>query len=98
MELQLAKQYNFQDMNLDAYVTDEKDEVWLTRRQIGKSLEYADPADGIRVIHRRYPERLNPLSTQVNLTAVDGKSRDTTVYSQKGVLEICRHSAKPKAD
>ena len=85
-------------MSLDAYVTDDKDEVWLTRRQIGEALEYADAVDGIRIIHRRYPKRLNSFSDTVNLTASDGKSYETTVYSQKGIFEICRHSAKPKAD
>ena len=98
MNLQLVKQYNFQGMNLDTYVTDEKDKVWLTRRQIGEALEYAQPSDGIAIIHGKYPKRLDPFSDTIDLIATDGKSYETTVYSHKGIFEICRHSAKTKAD
>ena len=42
--------------------------------------------------------RLDPLSTVVKLTTVGGgltKVRKTTVYSLRGVMEICRYSTPP---
>lgn len=98
MNLQLVKQYKFYNSKIDAYVTDDKDKVWLTRRQIGKALEYPHPTKAIDLIHRRHSERLDPFSDTIKMAASDGKSYETIVYSQKGVFEICRHSAKPKAD
>ena len=45
--------------------------------------------------------RLDPLSTLVKMTIVEGgitKVRKTTVYSLRGVMEICRYSPHPKTN
>ena len=34
----------------------------------------------------------------VKLTATDGKQYNTTIYTAKGIYEICRWSRKDKAD
>ena len=70
----------------------------MTRTQVGQALEYGDPNDAIRLIHKRNADRLNPLSAPVNLTGADGKPHDTYVYTLRGVMEICRFSRQPKAD
>jgi hypothetical protein len=37
-------------------------------------------------------------SVEVTLTSVDGKERETRVFSFTGGLKICRYSGMPKAD
>ena len=73
----------------------------MTREQVGQALEYSQPAKTIAKIHERNPDRLNPLSTIVSLTTVEGDrtvERDFFVYNIRGVMEICRFSRQPKAD
>lgn len=77
----------------------------MTRTQIGQALEYDEPHKKIAKIHERNSDRLNPLSSVVNLTTevVNGNTTYTRpqnvfVYTLKGVLEICRFSRQPKAD
>lgn len=91
-------------VELDCYVerTHEHDgDFWLTREQIGRALEYAEPMKAIAKIHERNAERLDRFSTIVKLTTVEGGrevTREVIVYSFRGLLEICRYSNQPKAD
>ena len=103
-ELVLVKQAEFEGTPFDCYVkpkqTDESD-FWATREQIGRLLEYADPMRAIAHIHERNKERLAKFSTVSKLSTVEGGReivREFTLYSFKGMLEICRYSRKPKAD
>ena len=95
--LTLATQKPFGTLTCDFYKNDSS-EFYMTRTQIGQALEYGDPNDAIRLIHKRNADRLNPLSAPVNLTGADGKPHDTYVYNIRGVMEICRFSRQPKAD
>ena len=77
----------------------------MTREQIGQALEYANAGDSIRLIHKRYADRLDPLSSpfKLNVEVVNGdvtytQPRDVFVYNIRGVMEICRFSRQPKAD
>ena len=70
----------------------------MTREQIGRALEYSYPQESITKIHDRHRDRLDKFSVQVNLTSTDDKRYKTTVYSPKGIYEICRWSRQPKAD
>lgn len=74
------------------------DDILLTREQIGQALEYAYPDDALSKIHKRHSDRLDPLSVVVKLASTDGKTYDTTLYSERGIMEICRWSNKPKAN
>ena len=74
------------------------DDILLTREQIGQALEYSYPDDALSKIHKRHSDRLDSLSVVVKLASTDGKMYDTTLYSEKGVMEICRWSNKPKAN
>lgn len=95
-ELQLVKSANFGEVICDFY--SDGTDYYLTRQQIGQALEYSYPQESIQKIHDRNKERLDNLSTQVKLTGVDGKRREHTVYTRKGVMEVCRHSGQPKAN
>ena len=52
-------------------------------------------------IHNRNTTRLDPLSTQLKMSQVEGKrtvTREVVCYSLRGVMEICRYSTQPKAN
>lgn len=106
MNLQLVKTENFNDISCDFYSAE--DDIWMTRKQIGEALEYNDDGDAIKQIHKRNKERLDKWSMVVNRdtgvriepsvpTNIE-TSRLLTLYSERGVMEICRHSRQPKAN
>ena len=102
--LTLAIQKPFSTLTCDFYKND-FGEFHMTRDQIGLALEYATPNDAIRLIHKRYADRLDPLSSpfKLNVEVVNGdvtytQPRDVFVYTLRGVMEICRLSRQPKAD
>lgn len=90
----------FGALNVDVY-EDSKHQYYMTREQIGMALEYTDPVRNISKIHDRNADRLNPLSSVVNLTTEVGnhtQMRQTYMYNLRGVMEICRFSRQLKAD
>lgn len=90
----------FGALNVDVY-EDNKHQYYMTREQIGAALEYTDPVRNISKIHDRNADRLNPLSSVVNLTTEVGnhtQMRQTYMYNLRGVMEICRFSRQSKAD
>ena len=106
MNLQLVKTENFNDITCDFYSAE--DDIWMTRKQIGEALEYNDNGDAIKQIHKRNKERLDKWSMVINRdtgvrieppvpTNIE-TSRLLTLYSERGVMEICRHSRQPKAN
>lgn len=102
LELYTSKMYN--GVEFDCYIEkgqSDNGDFWATREQIGRLLGYENPNDAIRFIHNRNKERLDRFSTPFKLTRVEGNrevTREVTVYSFKGLLEICRYSNQPKAD
>lgn len=90
----------FGALNVDVY-EDNKHQYYMTREQIGRALECKEPRKYIAKIHERNADRLDPLSSVVNLTTEVGnytQERQTYMYSLRGVMEICRLSRQPKAD
>ena len=102
--LQVYATKTFNGCVLDCYVApdqQDKGDFWATRAQIGTLLEYEEPMKAVAKIHERNKERLDKFSTVVKLTMVEGErevSREVTVYSFKGLLEVCRYSNQPKAN
>ncbi|WP_110929732.1 BRO family protein [Paenibacillus bouchesdurhonensis] len=97
MKLRLVKQGEFLGIKCDFWM-DEHGEVYMTREQIGRALQYRDPASSIEVIHRRNADRLDRLSSTVKLTGVDGREREHIVYKVKGIFDVIRYSRQPIAD
>lgn len=95
--LKLITTKNFGDLQCSFY-RNINDDILLTRKQIGTALEYKYPDDALSRIHKKHKNRLDLLSVVVKLTSTDGKEYDTTLYSQRGIMEICRWSNKPKAN
>lgn len=90
----------FGALNVDVYQND-KHQYYMTREQIGRALECKEPRKYIAKIHERNADRLDPLSSVVNLATEVGnytQERQTYMYSLRGVMEICRLSRQPKAD
>lgn len=95
--LTLITTETFGDLSCNFY-RNINDEVLLTREQIGQALEYKYPDDALSKIHKRHSNRLDPLSVVAKMASTDGKYYDTTLYTQRGIMEICRWSNKSKAD
>ena len=95
--LKLVTTETFGDLPCDFYCN-MNDDILLTREQIGTALEYSQPRAALSKIHKNHKDRLDTLSVVADLVTTDGKSYSTILYTQKGVMEICRWSNKPKAN
>ncbi len=95
--LKLITTETFGDLPCNFY-RNMNDDILLTREQIGMALEYKNPDVSLSMIHKRHKSRLDVLSVVTKLLSTDGKEYETTLYTQGGVMEICRWSNKPKAD
>lgn len=95
--LKLITTERFGDIACDFY-RNMNDDILLTREQIGTALEYKYPDDAISKIHNRHKDRLDQFSVLAKLAGTDEKEYNTYLYTQKGVMELCRWSTKPKAN
>lgn len=95
--LKLITTEKFGDLDCNFY-RNMNDDILLTREQIGTALEYTNPNVALSMIHKRHQNRLDSLSVVTKLLSTDGKEYETRLYTQKGVMEICRWSNKPKAN
>ena len=95
--LKLVTTENFGNISCDFY-RNMNDDILLTREQIGSALEYSHPDIALGKIHNRHKDRLDQFSVLTKLVSTDGKEYDTYLYTQKGVMEICRWSTKKKAN
>ena len=95
--LKLITTETFGDLSCNFY-RNMNDDILLTREQIGIALEYSDPDVALSKIHKKHKDRLDELSVVTKLESTDGKEYNTTLYSERGVMEICRWSRQPKAN
>ncbi|MFW6047193.1 MAG: BRO family protein [Candidatus Woesearchaeota archaeon] len=95
--LKLIKSKKFGKVKCDFYSKHNRNEVWMTRRQIGKALNYSQPNNAIKKIHSRHKNRLNKFSRVAQIDTSSGRQK-TYLYNRKGIMEVCRWSEKPKAD
>lgn len=101
MNLSLVKQAKFNGINCDFYNSCDNNQIWMTRDQIGRALNYKDPRVAISKIHTAHSDRLDMFSTVTKAVTVEGArkvEREVFIYSAKGVYEICRWSRQPNAD
>lgn len=104
MDLTKVASHPFNSVVCDFYKNEEGN-IFMTREQIGKALEYANPNDAIDKIHTKHAERMIGVSStsKLEVEVHNGnnsyyQTRDVWFYSQKGIFEICRHSRQPKAN
>jgi prophage antirepressor-like protein len=96
-ELKIVKQANFNNVSCNIY-QNPKQEIFMTREQVGEALGYSDPRVAITKIHIKHKERLDALSVVTKLVSTDGKTYESYLYSAKGVYEICRWSRQTLAN
>lgn len=97
--MELLMTQNFNGVNFNCYrAENESDEFFATREQIGQLLGYENPRKAIAIIHTRNKERLDKFSKGVQIETPSRGAQSMTVYSFRGLLEICRYSNQPKAD
>ncbi len=85
------------------FYQDTNKEILLTREQIGTALEYSSPQKAIQKIYYRHKNRLDELCIRIVENRIPqnggiGVNVETVYYTQKGIMEICRWSNKPKAN
>ena len=97
IKLKLIEEDDFLGTKCSFY-KDDNNNIYMTREQIGKSLQYSDPIRNISKLHERNKERLDKFSVVVKLTTTDKKQYDTTLYIERGIYEICRFSKQPVAN
>lgn len=95
--LKLITTETFGDLPCNFY-RNMNDDVLLTREQIGRALEYANPDVALSIIHKKHKDRLDNLSVVTKLISTDGKEYNTMLYTERGIMEICRWSRQPKAN
>lgn len=101
--LKLITTEKFGEVDCDFYRNMNND-ILLTREQIGIALEYANPRNAIKNIHRKHKDRLDLLSTSIKLDKYQSEptskseEQERIYYSQRGIMEICRWSRQPKAN
>lgn len=96
MNLKLITTEKFNNLDCNFY-RNTNDDILLTREQIGTALEYSNPSNAIALIHKRHSDRLDNLSACVKLTTPSGV-QNTFVYTERGVMEICRWSNSDQAN
>lgn len=95
--LKLITTETFGDLSCNFY-RNMNDDILLTREQIGSALEYSNPDIALSKIHKKHNDRLDQLSVVTKLVSTDGKYYETMLYTQRGIMEICRWSRQPKAN
>ena len=100
--LKLVTTENFGNISCDFY-RNMNDDILLTREQIGSALEYSNPLKAIQKIHLKHRDRLDPLSMKCKeirypQSGGAGIPVETTYYTERGIMEICRWSTKKKAN
>src|SRR5690625_2525047 len=96
MNLSLATREMFGQNEMNIYQNKNND-IFMTREQIGQALEYKNPRRAIKDIHLRNKDRLDKFSRRAQVDTPSG-TQETVVYNEKGIYEIIRKSAQPKAD
>lgn len=97
IKLKLVKEGDFLGTKCDFYM-DGKQNIYMTREQIGAALQYKNPSDALYRMHERNKDRLDRFSVVDKLSSTDGKTYDTMLYITRGIYEICRYSRQPVAD
>lgn len=96
MNLSIVTKEMFGQNEMSIFQNESKD-IFMTREQIGQALEYKSPRRAISDIHNRNKERLDKFSSVSKLRTEAGV-REIVIYNEKGIYEIIRRSAQPKAD
>ena len=97
-ELTLLTQENFGGIELDLY-RNENNEVFMTAKQLGEALEYANPVIAInKMVSRNERLKKEEFSVLTSLVSTDGKAYNTRLFTEDGLYELTMLSKQPKAE
>lgn len=105
--LELVKQGDFLGTKCDFY-RDMNDNIYMTREQICRALDYKDKTPLVR-LHQNYEKELNSMSVEISrfskvvskqhhLENAQNIQSDTLLYNEDGIYEITFLSRQPKAE
>lgn len=89
--LKLITTETFGDLSCNFY-RNINDDILLTREQIGTALEYVNPREAIKNIHRKHRDRLEPLSLRIKLSGYKieptskSEKQECVYYTQRGIM------------
>ena len=86
----------FGGSQVDVY-RNENNDVFMTIDQLAKALDYADKSGVEKIVQRNNYLKREEFSTTDRLSALDGKSRKVTLFTEDGIYEVTMLSKKPKA-
>lgn len=95
-ELTLLTKENFGSIELDFYRNTEN-EIFMTSKQLGEALHYSDKKSIEKIVERNDYLKNKEFSVTVRLSATDGKSYNTRVFTEDGIYEVTMLSKQPKA-
>src|SRR5699024_7731796 len=93
MNLSLAVKEMFEGNEMNIY-TNENNDVFMTREQIGQALEYKNPRIAMSNLHNRQKKRLDQFSSVIKLRTETGKRENKK--SQK--LRCLTYTKETKRD
>ena len=85
--------------NTELSVVDLNGNSWLTSEQVGKALDLVDPRVAVYKLYSRHQDEFvdGVDSTVTKLVTVDGKRRETRIYSETGCILLAFFSQSQKA-
>ncbi len=87
MQLNLVRSELFGSEQCDFW-QNEIGDVFMTNKQLGSAVGYADPQKGMDKLIERNPElRSVEFSVTVNMTGADGKQYETRIFNEDGIYE-----------
>lgn len=94
-ELQLIKSAKFGEVQADIY--SRNDEPYMTIHQLAQCLGYKDRKGVEKLVERNPYLKSKEFSTTDKMSAVDGKMRNTRIFTEDGIYEITMLAKTEKA-
>jgi len=95
--LTLVKSEKFGEVKCDFY-TNEKQIPYMTSKQLGTALEYADPQKGVdNLINRNDYLKSSEFSATLKMRGTDSKEYETRVFTEDGIYEVTMLAKTEKA-
>lgn len=97
MNLTLAKSEMFGSVQCDFWKNENSD-LFMTAKQLGGAIGYADPQKGMDNLLDRNPHlKTEEFSVTLKMRGTDGKMYDTRVFNEDGIYESTMLAKTPKA-
>jgi prophage antirepressor-like protein len=98
--LALVKSEDFHGVQCDFWYDNEtnNDNYYMTAKQLGMALEYADPQKGVDNMISRNPYlKTNEFSVSLKMRGTDNKEYETRVFTEDGIYEVTMLAKTPRA-